>query len=202
MPWSCLQSASPIEASLLPKVSLRPSPQRSKSRRLPTFEWTRQADALALYGFVIHTFFFVSCFASCWHSSACHEVEPWAKLKKNTSDEEKSLALRELLVMAEGALRGNSGVSFWWPGDWDDLEGNRTYWNIFEHIWTPWIWPSGFQRFWCRCSHLRCASFSCHTGTKRKDSGRVRSWPRRVMASHTWHGVTGLAFAAACCIGI
>lgn len=31
-----------------------------------------------------------------------NEVEPWAKLKKNTSDEEKSLALRELLVMAEG----------------------------------------------------------------------------------------------------
>ena len=135
-------------------------------------------------------------------SSACHEVEPWAKLKKNTSDEKKSLALRELLVMAEGALRGNSGVSFWWPGDWDDLEGNGTYSNIFEHIRTPWIWPSRFQRFWCRCSHLRCASFSCHTGTKRKDSGRVRSWPRRVMASHTWHGVTGLTFASACCIGI
>lgn len=31
-----------------------------------------------------------------------NEVEPWIKLKKTTSQEEKDLALRELLVMAEG----------------------------------------------------------------------------------------------------
>lgn len=30
-------------------------------------------------------------------------MEPWAKLKKTTSAEDKNLAIRELLVMAEGA---------------------------------------------------------------------------------------------------
>ena len=39
----------------------------------------------------------------------CHtaKVEPWAKLKKNSSEEDKREALRELLVMAEGLA--NSG---------------------------------------------------------------------------------------------
>ena len=79
MPWSCLQSAaSPIPgASLLARVALRPSPQHSKSRRLPTFEWTRQADALALYTFFIFSHLLhiylclVCCSASLWMAFKC-----------------------------------------------------------------------------------------------------------------------------------